>query len=218
MNTYVLYRITNILNNREYVGVTSNFERRMYEHFKSANSNSSINPDILKYGDAHFIKEILCIGSKNYILDMEFSYLDKYLHINNMYNKNRGGSLNGGTFGQNHGLAKLTDEDIINIRRLYTENNTLSYARLGQIYGVTESTIGKIIRHALWKHIPDYPYTKVTLKNKTQPRDKITYEDAVLIRELYSTGKYTYQDISDILDNVINKTAVGKIVRNERWK
>ena len=35
---------------------------------------------------------------------------------------------------------------------------------------------------------------------------------------LHKTGKYTYQDISAMLDNVISKTAVGKIVRGERWK
>lgn len=48
--------------------------------------------------------------------------------------------------------------------------------------------------------------------------NNVTREEVVTIREVYSTDKYTYEDISNILNNIISKTAVGKIVRGERWK
>lgn len=218
MTKYYLYEIINTKTNKNYIGVTSNFNRRMSEHF-SKSSNSAINSDLSIYGEKVFKTHILCVGLKDYIYDLEHKYLAKHLCKDSMYNKNTGGSSNGGTFGENHGLAKITEADVLSIRRMYSEDNNLSHKKLGVQFGVSAATIGKIIRHELWNHIQEYPYeSNKTTGRKGLERDSICYEDAVLIRELYSTGKYTYQDISTLLDSVISKTAVGKIIRGERWK
>lgn len=55
--------------------------------------------------------------------------------------------------GEQHGMAKLTDVDVLTIRRLYTTAFTKQLAReLGQRYGVGATHIRKIWRGTLWMH------------------------------------------------------------------
>ena len=51
--------------------------------------------------------------------------------------------------GEGHCNSKLSEEQVLEIRR-----STLSGRRLALIYGVSNSTIGKIRRRSIWKHIP----------------------------------------------------------------
>lgn len=215
--TYTLYKITNLISTREYVGVTNNFDRRMYEH-KNGVTNKDLAKDIEKLGINSFSFQPICTGPKDYILLCEYNYLNEFLHKTNMYNKNTGGSLNGGTFGENHGSAKVTDEIVAKIRLMYSEG-CYTYYQLSDIFGITASSIGKIVRGTTWKHNS----SNLELNNiKTSarygiPRDKVTPDIVKFIRDSYATGRYTYIDIANMLSNTISKTAVGKIVRRERW-
>lgn len=44
---------------------------------------------------------------------------------------------------------------------------------------------------------------------------KITYEDSLKIKELYSTGNYTYCDLADMFN--VSFSQIGYIVRNHSW-
>ena len=55
-----------------------------------------------------------------------------------------------GLFGEKHSMAKLTDVDVINIRRSYPE---IKQIQLANEYGITQGQISAIIRRASWKHI-----------------------------------------------------------------
>lgn len=50
--------------------------------------------------------------------------------------------------GSNHPLSKLNEKQVLEIR-----NSVLTYYKLGEIYGVSFSTIGNIKNRATWKHI-----------------------------------------------------------------
>lgn len=54
--------------------------------------------------------------------------------------------------GEKVNTAKLTNEAIIEIRRLYATGN-YSHPQLGKMFGVAHSTIGRIVRGEYWKHI-----------------------------------------------------------------
>ncbi len=54
--------------------------------------------------------------------------------------------------GENSGGAKLTNEKVLEIRRLKQELS-LSNAELGRRFGVTDRNIGDIVRRQIWKHI-----------------------------------------------------------------
>jgi len=54
--------------------------------------------------------------------------------------------------GEQHISAKLTDAQVIEIRRLYTQTQT-TYHLLALRYGVSLTLIAKIVRREVWKHL-----------------------------------------------------------------
>jgi hypothetical protein len=55
--------------------------------------------------------------------------------------------------GMKQGLSKLTDQDVINIRRFYATGN-YSSRRLSRIYNMSKSSILDIVSGYTWKHLP----------------------------------------------------------------
>lgn len=98
MQEYYLYKITNLLNNKSYIGITADPERRMKQHFfKRKHSTISIlKLAIDKYGTENFSFEILCIGSKDYILELEIMAIKSYNTILYGYNIKEGGQCGAG--------------------------------------------------------------------------------------------------------------------------
>ncbi len=54
--------------------------------------------------------------------------------------------------GEEHHLVKLTDLDVVEIRRLY-ESGELNQMKLAEKYNVRQPTISRIIHRKRWKHI-----------------------------------------------------------------
>ena len=54
--------------------------------------------------------------------------------------------------GSDHGCSKLTDDEILEIRRIYNEQN-MNGGHLGRRFGVTRQLITKIVRREIWKHL-----------------------------------------------------------------
>jgi hypothetical protein len=59
-----------------------------------------------------------------------------------------------GCKGEKNGTSKLTDNKVIEIRKMYKTGLYSTY-KLGRIYGVSQSQISNIVLHKQWKHIPD---------------------------------------------------------------
>ena len=55
--------------------------------------------------------------------------------------------------GESCGLSRLTEEDVREIRGLAKENPSMTYREIGEKFGATASSIGKIIRRDQWRHI-----------------------------------------------------------------
>ena len=55
--------------------------------------------------------------------------------------------------GLNNNNAKLTDEQVIEIRQCYAQGGVSQY-ELAERFGVTQTLIGHIVRHVSWKHLP----------------------------------------------------------------
>jgi hypothetical protein len=72
-------------------------------------------------------------------------------NIDDMWQKGRGKvhhqSIN---FGSTHGAAKLTEEKVLEIRRLSGQYPT---SLLGLMFGVSQSNISAVINRKTWKHV-----------------------------------------------------------------
>ena len=55
--------------------------------------------------------------------------------------------------GENHHMAILTDQDVMDIRHLYTPYGKYSQFKLAEMYGVARTTIQQIVERRTWKHI-----------------------------------------------------------------
>lgn len=56
-------------------------------------------------------------------------------------------------FGKRHGNVKLNEQDVLDIRRIYSEGG-ISQRRLGEQFLVTESNIQYIVRRRTWTSLP----------------------------------------------------------------
>ncbi len=55
-------------------------------------------------------------------------------------------------FGARHGLAKLTDQDVLDIRAQFA-TGLISNVALAKEFGLTDNTIGCIVKRKTWVHI-----------------------------------------------------------------
>lgn len=60
--------------------------------------------------------------------------------------------LNTPVSGMRSGHAKLTDQQVLEIRRRYQDDG-ITQASLAEIYGVNQTNIGFIVRREHWRHI-----------------------------------------------------------------
>jgi len=100
-----------------------------------------------------FIKNI---NKKKLVLHKDGNSLNNY--ATNLYwgtsKENAQDALKHNTFvrGEKNGGAKLTEEKVLKIRKLYNSKK-FSYSKLGKLFKVHYSTISYIISRKLWKHI-----------------------------------------------------------------
>lgn len=112
-----IYKIVNVINNKCYIGSSSNLKNRKYVHFKQLREDKHCNNYLQraynKYKEENFIWTILeyveKIDSKKELnkklIDIEQSYLDKYKLKNNKINKKICYNLSpmaGSQLGYNH--------------------------------------------------------------------------------------------------------------------
>lgn len=98
--THYLYKITNNINNKVYIGHTSDPKRRKSQHFykKVVNTKSIIRQAVDKYGADNFKFEVICIGDKNYVIELEVKAISLYRTTEKQfgYNIKPGGEVGAG--------------------------------------------------------------------------------------------------------------------------
>lgn len=57
-----------------------------------------------------------------------------------------------GHLGEKHGMAKLTNEEVLEMRKMF-ECGNISMRKLGRLFGVAYATARNIIKRKYWKHI-----------------------------------------------------------------
>lgn len=136
MKPYYLYKVTNLLNHKLYIGVTKNFHRRKKQHIHSRKSNKSLlNRAILKYGEENFDFEIICIGNEKYIYDLEVKAIYIY---NSLARNGQGYNLStGGKGGEGTKIQKRVDDKAIYVKGFWFPNKRTCLEKMK----VTSSTL-----------------------------------------------------------------------------
>lgn len=129
MESYFLYKITNNVNDKLYIGMTKRPKARMYEHFygKRTDSISLIKQAVIKHGVDNFTFEVICEGSKDYIIDLEMKAIEAYDTINTGYNIRAGGVDCGG----GHKIEKRSDDQPVYVKGFWFPKNRIAKEKLG---------------------------------------------------------------------------------------
>lgn len=196
LNPYgVVYLITNTINNKKYIGITTrNISDRFKEHCKA---NSYIGRAIRKYGENNFSIEVLDIAhSKEELFDLEVKYISNYNSYRDGYNQTIGGD--GASLVEDLEL-KLTNKQK-NFCNLVDKENKKDIDVSNR-----EDVIRCVIFNSAWLYL-----------NSVKARDKI--KSAKLILKLnmkFTSPLYKYGVIN--IDEVIHYSN-QKISSFERWE
>lgn len=113
-----IYLITNLINQKKYIGQTTRFKERIWEHEKDRRSKMAIHNAILKYGENNFTAEVLCEVDESNNLQKELDLLEIY-YIN-LYDSFHNG-YNSTTGGQGIGQTRKAKNKILCFNYDYTE-------------------------------------------------------------------------------------------------
>ena len=136
-----IYKITNNINGKIYIGQTKNVKKRFKEHI-NAETNSAIHNAIKKYGKENFTFEIIEGPIKNYN-EREIYWIEFYNSYRNGYNLTIGGNQPPTIMGEKSYFAKFSDDLILQLQ-LDLINTNLSYAELSDKYHIRVEYITKI--------------------------------------------------------------------------
>ena len=196
---FCIYQYKNRINGHMYIGFTNNFKRRYNEHLTASQNlnhkdhNQPIHKAIKKYGIDNFDFIIL----ENNIPTMEeaknreqywIKYYDTYENREH-YNETPGGDYprrNTVHLGEDHGMAKLTTDEVIFCRKCYAEGK-----RSRDIYNkyftdkITYTGFLRMWHGTNWKHIMPEVF------NHNPHKGKYSAADRDIIRELFFESKMT---------------------------
>ncbi len=205
------YKITNKINNKSYIGITINFDRRIKQH-QNMNSDSLIHKAILKYGKDNFtyeiLKEDLSIEDAE---EMEIRLIKEENTLSpNGYNLAKGGYY-GGT------KAKITDEQISYIKNKRYLPEYVLYDEFSEIicYGYFKQIYRDEVRKDIIPSIDAYPEN---LEFSCQfTKTKMTYQDIVEIREGYA-NMVDWQILYEKYKDKVSKATFFDIYRGQQFK
>ena len=147
-----IYVITNEINNKQYVGLSKNCLKRWYDHYS--------------------------------LKEKEIYWINKLNTYHNGYNETPGGETSGIKnihLGEQHGMAKLKEADVIQCRKWYQEGKS-SKEIWEQYYSdiINYDSFQGMWHGRSWKHVMPEVF-----ENNPHPRQKISNEDIIAIRTKY---------------------------------
>lgn len=154
-----IYKITNLINNNAYIGLSINIEKRWRAHIKRSQDatnkeyNKVLYKAFRKYGIDNFKFEILeeCIPQE--LKEKEIYWINYYDTYKNGYNATAGGDLID-NHGEKHPNHKITESDVIEIRQLWA-SKTISTREMYYEYQdkIAKTGFKKIYTWQTWKNI-----------------------------------------------------------------
>lgn len=213
-----IYKITNLITSKVYIGYTSrNIERRFYEHkwaalnHKNDSKKSYLYDSMRKYGTENFIIDIVYQFNED---EEDWSELEKYYIteydslVPNGYNLLFGGDMPPIHYGDENLKTKLSDKDLYN---LYDKlkDLTLSYKDLSQMFNISESQIMRINKGECRYHEDiEYPIRKYSLQE----------EYAIQVINILSQDKtLSNKKIANMIPNYFRANEIASINTGKKY-
>lgn len=205
-----IYKIQNKQNQKIYIGQSNNIERRFREHCSPTRwktTKSPIDYAIHKDGKENFIFEIVEECSPGKLNDRETYWIKYYKSYPNGYNCNFGGTFQ--SSGAHNGRAKLSQDDVIDIRIAYSE-----HLRQRDVYEkykdkVTWHSFQSVWQGRCWSNIMPEVFTEENknyyiYQNSVGEKGSsasLTSEEVASYRYRYQfeTAKEMYKEVADKL-------------------
>lgn len=230
-----IYKITNLLNKKSYIGKSNNIERRFKDHIRLAFTenhkeyNKSLYQAFRKYGIQNFSFNVIEeLKDYNLASQREKYWINYYQTFTNGYNESLGGdggSSKGHCQGKNNGRAKLTQQDVIFIRTKYKQGCSKKDCYEYFKDKISQSGFAKIWLGKTWQYIMPEVFT---IENKqrnekmgkgTSNKNKriLTDSEVKKIRKQKQEGM-TYEEIVKNLNNKISISTAKDIINYRTYK
>lgn len=187
-----IYKITNLINNKVYIGQTVHPNKRWWEHQQRAKTHYDAYPihlAINKYGAENFSFEIL--EWTDQYDDEEARFIKEYNSISpNGYNLIEGGH-SPIMFGENHPRNTISNKDVLLIIQALKENK-LSDRELAIKYDVSDKVIADI-NHG-YSHKQENETYPIRVK---KGRQYLTEEQVKEIKELLVNSQFSFTEIAE---------------------
>ena len=181
MEIWTIYLIKNILNNKIYVGETTNIEERFKTHCRPSSKCIKLRNAIQKYGKENFtIKKLATAYTREQADQLENAFIEFFNSVKNGYNIREGGiggkqpnyickkiseklkgikkskehceNMSKGRKGKPHPCkGKLSLEIAKEIRKEKKDNKKITQTQLAIKYGVCRTTIGYVLNNKKWR-------------------------------------------------------------------
>ena len=217
-----IYKITNIINNKCYIGQSVDIENRWKAHLRAVeHPKYAIHKAIKKYGITNFSFEIIELCDKENLNKLEQKWIQYFDAYNNGYNETIGGD-NFGTWAR-----KVSNEDVLNIRqrRLQAENFSDVYADYSYI---TEGTFKNIWQGKSYTEVKPENFTienlekakMISKRNVSAERksSKMTEELVLQIRLDKKNGMKRKDGYTKYKEYFKSLGSFDSIWYNQRWK
>lgn len=135
--------------------------------------------------------------------------------------------------GENNGYAKLTDEQVQELRRRFFRGG-ISLTDLATDFGISDTMAGFIVRRLKWAHLPVLPEEDAAATTPPpKPPRKATHLPPIRCGEQHANSKLTEEDVRTIRQRVatggvsmyrlakdygVTLSLVSRIVRRIIWK
>lgn len=226
-----IYKIENKISKKCYIGLSINIEKRIKDHFSKAfikdkEYNKSLYRAIRKYGKENFNSTILEECLQEELFEKEIYYINKYNSYYNGYNETLGGEGVITNSGEKHSRHKLTEKEVIDIRKRYNNKE-----RNSEVYEIYKDKIGrsgfqKIWNGYTWKNVMFEVYTKENKefhrqntgsKGSANHKSKVNEQDVLDIRQRRNLG----EDKNEVFEDYkiyIKRPGFNQIWNNTTWK
>lgn len=246
---FTVYKMECLSNGKSYIGITGDLFHRLAQHWceaKRGNKETILYRSIRKYGKENFIiSEIDKTENWNEACEKEQHYIKEFnTKSPNGMNITDGGEGNLGlevsketrqkqseahlglNIGEKSTSAKLTDSNVIDIRKQYKEGG-ITYRQLAQKYNVDYTNIACIISGKTWTYLDEDILSpseiaerasisrKAAMAGEKHHQAKLSEQDIVIIRRRYKNEIISASQLAK--EYYVTKENINNIISGRSW-